>query len=128
MYHKSGSRHNLASPSKLDVSGVNGRATRNGSRQYSAPRNLGLILNPLRVLEHELSTVTKSRHPSRLNLDKALDENQDLPPPEIKTHQGVKEPLSGKGNYVVLPSPQTNGAFFPKHARTLKDDKPAPFL
>ena len=46
---KNGSRPNLANPSKRDFSGMNDHATGNASSQYSAPRSLGLILNPLRT-------------------------------------------------------------------------------
>ena len=85
---KSGSRSKLES---FSLSGMNGHAAGNASRQYSTPRNLELILNPLlRVPEYELRTGTKLRQQS--TLDKT---------PEV---QGL--------------DPQTNGVLPLKHATT----------
>jgi len=79
LYHveKSGSRPNLTNPSKWDLFAMNGHPAGNAS-------------------QYELPTGTKSRHQSRLDLGKALNENQS-----------IQEPL--RGGYVVVPDPQKIG-------------------
>ena len=110
---KSGSRSNLENPS---FSGMNGHAAENASRQYSTPRNLELILNPLlRVPEYEFRTGTKLRQQSPL--DKTPDEDWGPSSPNTQTDESMQGPFSGQEDQVVLQNSQTSGALLPKHAR-----------
>ena len=96
---------------------MDGHETRNASRQYCIPHDLGLILNALlRMTDYELQSGAKSHHPSRQNLNETLGENQDIPPRRTQTHEGEQKPGSEQKDRVGLPS-QTNGAFLPRHMR-----------
>ena len=94
-------------------------STGNASRQYSAPRNLGLILKPLLwIPEYELQTGGESHRQSRLDLDKTPDEDRGPPSPDTQTNDRIQEPVCKQGDQVVPPNQQTGGALPLKHATT----------
>jgi hypothetical protein len=96
-----------------DISGANGYATGNASRQYSTSRHFELILKLLlRMSDPDLRTGTKSRHQSRQNLSEPL--NNDLEPPY------------GQKNHTEQSNPRANGAFLRGMRELLNDANTTP--